>query len=97
MKKRYASMEEIASTAGRREGIHATLKATMAAWAGSVALVLLFVASLAYVAFGGTLALEASPLADPETATAVVAAKMADVGGALRKENESPRSGNEEQ
>lgn len=89
---RYMSTKDIATTASRREGIHATLKAATAAWAGPGILILLFLASLAYVAFGGTLALEASPLPEPETSIAEVAVITADAGGALRRENRSGSS-----
>jgi hypothetical protein len=84
---RYMSTKEIATTAKRREGIHATLKAATEAWAGPGILILLFLASLAYVAFGGTLALEASPVFEPETPIAELAVITADTGGALRREN----------
>lgn len=97
MRKRYVSMKEIASTARRPEGIGATLKAAIEAWAGHGVLVLLFFASLAYVALGGTIALEASPIPEPETSMAAVAPEAADVGGALRKEIVSARSETEKQ
>jgi hypothetical protein len=90
-------MKEIASTARRREGMRATLKAAMEAWAGHGVLVLLFVASVAYVAFGGTLALEASPVPEEETPIAAVAPEPADAGGAVRTEMVSARSETEMQ
>jgi hypothetical protein len=62
----YINLKQIASIARRRAGAGATLKAGMTGVAGVVVLVLLFLASLAYVALGGTLALEASPVPEPE-------------------------------
>jgi hypothetical protein len=53
---------------------------------GLAALVLLYIASLSYVALGGPLALEASPIAEPAISMADVAIKTADVGGARSKE-----------
>jgi hypothetical protein len=52
--------------------------------AGLAVLVLLFLASLGYVAFGGPFALEASPLPEPETSIAGAAVITADAGGARR-------------
>jgi hypothetical protein len=86
------STKEIATTAKRREGIHATLKAATEAWAGPGILILLFLASLAYVAFGGTLALEASPVPEPETSIAGVTVITADAGGVRRNERISGNS-----
>lgn len=89
---RYMSTKDIATTARRRGGIHATLKAATAAWAGPGILILLFLASLAYIAVGGTLALEASPVPEPETSIAEAALMTADAGGSLRRENLSAGS-----
>jgi len=97
MRKRNISVKEIAPAARRREGIRATLKDAMDAWAGSCALVLLFLGSVAYVVFGGTLALEASPVSEPETSIAELAPEPADAGDALRKEIVSARSETETQ
>jgi hypothetical protein len=97
MSKQYMSMKEIVSTPRRREGVRASLKAAMEAWAGFGVFVLLFLASLGYVAFGGTLAVEASPIPEPETSIAAVAAESADVSGALRKEKVLARSATEKQ
>lgn len=47
--------KEIASTAGRHEGVGATLKGTKKTWAGLGNLILLFLASLPHVVFGGTI------------------------------------------
>ena len=84
---RYIKMKQIGSTARRREGKRAALEAAMKAWTGPGILILLFLASLAYVAFGGTIALEASPLPEPETAIAEAAVITADAGGALPREH----------
>ena len=97
MSKEYMSMKEIVATAGRREGIRAPLKAAMQAWVGFGVFVLLFLASLGYVAFGGTLAVEASPIPEPETSIAAVAAESAAVSGALRKGKVLARSEAEKQ
>ena len=52
--KRYVSAKMIASAARRREWVRRTLKAAMEAWTGPAGLlVLAFVASMVYVAFGG--------------------------------------------
>lgn len=79
--KRNFRAKENASTATRPDGIGETRKAAMEAWVGSGVFVLLFVASVAYVGFGGTLALEASPIPEPETSAAAVTAELADAGG----------------
>lgn len=76
--------------AARREGIRATRKGALKAWAGSGVLVLLLLASAGYVVFGG--AYEVGSAAEAETSTATVAAELADVGSALRKENALARS-----
>lgn len=80
--KRYTSMKEIASTARRREGIRATLKAAIEAWTGPGILILLFLASFVCVVFGGTF--EVPSAFEPETSIAAVAVEPADVGGTLR-------------
>ena len=90
--KRYMSLKQIASTSGRREGVRATPKAAMEGWAGPSILILLLLASLVYVVFGGTFALEASPVPEPKTSIAGPAAKSADVGGAPRNEKASGSS-----
>jgi hypothetical protein len=92
MRNRYVSMKETQSTARRREGMRATLKSAMTGGTGLGVLVLLFLASLAYVALGGTFALEASPVPESETSIAALAPEPVDVGGALRKEIVSARS-----
>jgi hypothetical protein len=51
-----------------------------------IILVLLFLASLAYVAFGGKFALETSPLPDAADSTAEVSVTTAAASGALGKE-----------
>jgi hypothetical protein len=85
------SIRRIAFTEKWRNGVHGTLKASMTGGAGLGILILLFLASLAYVAFGGTLAFEASS-GQPETSIAAVAVKPADVGGAPRNEKVSGSS-----
>lgn len=82
------SMKEMASAAGAHQGKDATPKAAKVGWAGLGILILLFLASLAYVAFGGTLAFEASS-GQPETSIATDAAKSADAAGAPRNEKAS--------
>jgi hypothetical protein len=74
------NMMQIASTAKRCEGMYPTLKA----WAGPGILIILFVASLAYVVFGGTLALEASPVPEPDVSIAESALITVDAGRAPR-------------
>ena len=83
---RYHKLKQTASTAGQREPERATREPSMKAWTAPGLLILLFLASLAYVAFGGTLALEASPAPDPGTSMAEVAVVTADASGALRRE-----------
>jgi hypothetical protein len=95
--RRYFGAKEDASTALRRDGMRATRKAATEAWAGCGVFFLLFLASLAFVAFGGTLALEASPKPEPETSAAAVTAEQADVGGAVHIEDVSARPGEEKQ
>jgi hypothetical protein len=65
-----------------RSGARSTV--AMTGGAGLVALVLLFLASLAYVVFGGAFA-ESSTI-EAETQIAAVAAKPADAGGATQQE-----------
>jgi hypothetical protein len=77
---RYTSMNEIASAAKQREGLRATLQEAIAAWTAPGVLFLLFLASLAYVVFGGALALDASPAPEPDTAIAEGAVITADTG-----------------
>jgi len=57
-----------------------------------VVLALLFLASLAYAAMGGTFALEASPVAEWAPARTEAAVMTADAGGALGKGNASVRA-----
>ena len=64
-----------------REQTGAALKSAMPGSAGLVALVLLFLASMSYVALGGTLALEASPIPDAEMSIAGAAVVAANAGG----------------
>lgn len=72
--------------ATRRARMRATLKAAMEAWTTPGFLVLLFVAGLAYIAFGGTF--DAPSPFEPETSIAVVAAvKAENSGNAARGEN----------
>lgn len=86
--KRYMSVKEIAWAARRREGIRATLKAAMEAWAEPAGiLILLFLASLVYVASGGTY--EVVSALEAKTSIAAPAAKPADAGGAPRNEKAS--------
>jgi hypothetical protein len=69
-------MKSINGTNPRRE-LGATTGGT-----GMAALVVLYIASLSYIALGGPLALEASPIAEPAVSMADIAVKTADVGGA---------------
>jgi hypothetical protein len=89
--KRRMSVTEIALTARGRERIAATPRTTMTGGVGLGVLILLFLASVAYVAFGGTLAFEASS-GQPETSIATDAAKSADAAGAPRNEKASSGS-----
>jgi hypothetical protein len=93
-KRRYFTSKGIASTARRREGLGAVLKAAMEAWAGAGVLALLFLASSAYVAFGGAFALEASPIPETETSISGAAAQPAGVSGARHDEKISVSSVN---
>jgi hypothetical protein len=88
---RYTSIKVIASTARRREGIRAALKAAMGAWTGSGILALLFAASLAYVALGGRFA--ASSAFDTESLVEALVVEPGAVGVALQTENVSALSG----
>lgn len=81
---RYMRMNAIAAPAGRREGMGPWLTAAMTGGAGLVVVVLLFLASFAYVVFGGVFA-ESSAI-EAETQIAAVAAEPADAGGASREE-----------
>lgn len=83
---RYDKLKQTASTAAQREPERTTREHPMKVWTAPGILLLLFLASLAYVAFGGTLALEASPAPDPGTSMAEVAVVTADASGALRRE-----------
>lgn len=83
---RNMSMKHIASAARRREGMNATRKAALAAWAGPGILIVLLVAALVYVALGGTLALEASPASEPDTSKVEAAVIAARAAGAPRRE-----------
>ena len=80
---RYKSMKEIASTAGRREWGRAAPQAAMTGGAVFAIFLLLFLASTAYVVFGGTYELASSPEAAISVAAAVL--EPADGGGAARK------------
>src|SRR5471030_452899 len=86
----HMSTKDIALTATRREGMRSTLKAAMKAWAESgifvLLFLLLFLASLAYAVFGGTPALEASPVPGMEISMAEPLIITADAGGATRRE-----------
>jgi len=75
---RFIGRERVASTAARREA-DGTLKAAMNGGAGLVALVLLFLASAAYVVFGGAFATEtaSAPEAPGPVATAAVTPEVA--------------------
>ena len=91
---RYISAKTIASTARRREGMRRTLKAAMEAWTGPGLLVLAFVASLVYVAFGGSFV--ASSAFDTETLVEALVKEQGDAGGTLRSETLSARSDKEQ-
>jgi hypothetical protein len=96
--KRFFSTMANASTATRRVAMRATRKAAMGAWAGCGVFVLLLLASLAYAAFGGTLAPEVSPIPGPESLAAAITAELDDdIGGALRNGSVSARPGEEKQ
>ena len=99
--RRYFSAKEDASTAMRRDGMRATRKTTMHAWAGCGVFALLLLASLAYAAFGGRLAPKVSPIPGPDTLAAAIMAELDDdMGGAMhavRMEDASARPGEEKQ
>jgi hypothetical protein len=85
--KRYSSMMEIASAAEPRNGMRASRKTAMGAWTGTGILLLLFLASVMYVVFGGAFEPNASPISKAEARITAIAPKPADVGGAsLRKD-----------
>jgi hypothetical protein len=88
----YASLTHIAPAAMQREGTGAALKTAMTGRAGLTVLVLLFLASLAYVAAGGTLAPEPSPIPEPASSMAELAALAAGASNAGRSEKLSGRS-----
>ena len=93
--KRYVSAKMIASAARRREWVRRTLKAAMEAWTGPAGLlVLAFVASLVYVAFGGPFV--ASSAFDTETLVEALVKQQGDAGGTLRSETLSARSDKEQ-
>jgi hypothetical protein len=79
---RYKSTNETASTAGRREAIRTAPQSAMAGGAGFAILLMLFLASTAYVVFGGTYELASSPEAAISVAAAVL--EPADGSGAAR-------------
>jgi hypothetical protein len=72
-------------------GTAAASKATTKAWAGVGGLVLLFLASVAYVSLGGPFANEGSPIFEPETTIAAVALKATNADIALQIGNGSGR------
>ena len=84
--KRNISLTRIAATARRREGPDEAPNAVIETREALGGLLLLFLASLAYVVFGGAFALEASPLAEADARIAAVAVPTADAGGAPRKQ-----------
>ncbi len=86
----YTSIKHIAPAERRSEGTDGTLKAAMKAWTGAVILLLLFVASLEYVVFGGAYAVESAP--EVITSNSALAEKPADVGSPAPSENQSDRS-----
>lgn len=92
---RCISTNKIAAAAKPREGMPPGLKAAIEAWAGPVLLVLLFVASLAYVALGGAFA-PASAF-DPEALIEALVMEPRDSGGEARKEDLLARSAGEKQ
>jgi hypothetical protein len=83
---RYFGTNENTSTATRGGWMDATRKGTIKAWAGFSVLLLLCLASLAYVALGGPLALEASPMSAVDTTMAGDWVMTADAGTAARSE-----------
>jgi hypothetical protein len=78
-------MKQIASTAGRRQRFLQGLKAATKAWMAPGLLLVLFLASLIYVAFGGALGAPSAL----ETDTPITAAAPIDLGGATAGENTS--------
>lgn len=92
---RPVGLTQIANTTPQRTGVDAAPTDAISARDGIGALILLFLASLAYVGFGGSFALEASPLPEANMPIATPAAKPANVGSAARDEK-VPRAGKQE-
>jgi hypothetical protein len=88
-RKTNSSLKQIGSAALRRNRVGAAPKASMAGMAGLAVLVLLFFASLVYVALGGRFAVEASPHVEAESSIAGAAVITADAGAAGRIESTS--------
>jgi hypothetical protein len=83
--KRHSRSTRIAVTATRREGSDETPIAVIKPWEGLGGLMLLFLASLAYVVSGGAFAPDPSPLPQADTRIAAMAMPTAGAGGAPRK------------
>jgi hypothetical protein len=84
-----SSLNQIWSSVLQRNRESAAPKVAMEGMAGLAVLVLLFFASLVYVALGGRFAIEASPRAEAELSIAGSAVKTADAGAAGRIEKSS--------
>jgi hypothetical protein len=84
---RYMNITAITSKTRQREGAYATPEAALKVSTGLAVLIVLFVASLAYVVAGGAIALEASPIFEHETSIAEVSAIPAGVAGTKLGEN----------
>ena len=83
--KPYMRMKEVASLLRRCERMHSTPRAAMEASIRPGIVLLLFLASLVYIAFGGTVDV-ASPF-ETETSIAAVSGRPEDVGRASQPES----------
>lgn len=83
--KQLLRMHQSASTTVRRGSIRATPRAAMTGWTGSVILVTLFLASAAYVVFGGAYEVASSP----EAAISIVAVALEPANGGRASRTQS--------
>jgi len=86
----FMNTKEIGSTAGEHAGMRATRKAAIGAWSWLSVLVLVFLASIVYVAFGG--ALDPSLGTEPETLHFAATAEPTGAGSAAHEKKASNSS-----
>jgi hypothetical protein len=86
-RKQYRLTKEMASTASQREATHASLIVAVAEGVMLVIGVLLFLASMVYVVFGGSYEVAAAP--EAKTSIRAVAAASADASGERPSERAS--------